>query len=523
MRSALRSVLFLVAALLATAQAREFNVLTYNVENLFDADQVAAFKDYEETGKPDSYSSKHLLNKLRGITSVLKTFNKGKGPEVVTFDEIEMDFTPESNVPNLDAFLEKYKGTTVEKMLTTQLTDEIRGLPAEALLLKHLADQGLTGYHVAIGADQPDLEVLKAAKGRSKTHLKAQKNALFSKFPITSVRSHPTANARDILEVEVSVDGYPFRIFVNHWKSGAGNRETEPDRRENAKTLRARLEEILTEDPSADILLAGDFNSLYNQSQAMPYIKPSGVNDILGSQGDEATTAKATNYSLYNLWYELPPEERKSDQFKGNWGTLMQQMITPGLYDKSGIQYVDNSFHVVTLPGINLRTPLNLPRRWSNVGEGSGTSDHFPIVSRFRTVETGDKEHRITLKNPGKDDGRAEPLSVGYETLKPTSPGIQALDAAIAKNPSAHEGNFFLVKGRVTVQKPLTLSAAGREFLLWSYDFNLRRQMQQLPEGTNMEFLGELSPHKGQWQLVVQHPSWLIKPKLEAPAEPKSE
>jgi len=510
MKITLLSVTLLAAGLLTGVHAREFDVVTYNVENLFDADRVAAFTDYDESNAKDSYTPGHLLNKLRGIASVLKTFNDGKGPDVIAFNEIEMDFTPDSNVPDMNAFLKKYKDTTVEKMLTTGLTDEIRGLPSEALLLKHLADQGITGYHMAIGADTPDLEAL-ATKGR-RARLKAQKNVLFSRFPINSVKSHSTENARDILEAELSVDGHPFRIFVNHWKSGASSNESEKSRRANAQTLRDRLNEIFAEDPSADILLVGDFNSQYNQSQAYPYMTPTGVNDILGSQGDEAATAHATNYSLYNLWYELPPNQRKSDQFKGEWGTLIQQMITPGLYDNNGIQYVDNSFHIVALDGINLRTPLKLPRRWSNAGEGSGTSDHLPTVSRFRTMEEGDKKGRIELKNPGKNDGSDKALSVGYETLKANR--LPAFDEKIAKNPVANEGEFFHVKGRISVQNPLTVKAGGAEFLLWSHDFDFRRELQKFPVGKEVEFIGELGMHKGKWQLVVQIPSWIIAPKM---------
>jgi endonuclease/exonuclease/phosphatase family metal-dependent hydrolase len=484
----------------------EFTVVTYNVENLFDADGKAAFEDYAETGAEHSYSPAHLLNKMRGIATVLKTFNNGQGPEIIAFNEIEMDFSPESGVADYAAFLEKYRNTTAEAMLTTGLNDAIRGLPSEALLLKHLADEGMTGYHVAVGADKPDLTALSA---EAKGHIKAQKNALFSKFPIVSVNSHSTPDARDILEAELSVDGQPFRVFVNHWKSGASSTESEQSRRANAETLRTRLNEIFEADPSADVLVAGDFNSLYNQSQVHPHMVPSGVNDILGSQGDEKATASATNFSLYNLWYELPPNERKSDHHRGNWGTLMQNMLVPGLYDQNGIQYVDNSFAVVVVDGVNARTALRLPRRWSNAGTGSGTSDHFPLAARFRVVKDADKATRQDLAAPGKDNGQAEPLSVGLETIDADK--VPALGADAAKNPAAHVGEFFRVKGKISVQKPLTVEAAGGKYLLWSQDFDFRREMQQFPEGSEVEFIGELGLHKGKWQFLVDRPAWMLK------------
>jgi endonuclease/exonuclease/phosphatase family metal-dependent hydrolase len=481
--------------------AREFTVVTYNVEHLFDVDGIAVYDDLIETDDENTYSPGHLLRKMQAIAETLKTFNDGAGPEVVAFNEFEIDFTPETTVTDYDAFLEKYRETTAEAMLTTGLSDEIRGLPAEALLLKHLEDEGLTGYRVAIGADAPE-----TAEG---VRRRAHKNALFSKFPVTEVRSHPTAEARDILETTLDVEGHPFRIFVNHWKSGASSTESEAARLENARTLRQRVEEILASDPAADILLAGDFNSQYNQSQAYPFMKETGVNDILGSGGDELATATATNYSLYNLWYELPPEERKSDHFRGNWGTLMQKMITPGLYDHHGVQYVDNSFAVVILDGINAHTPLRIPKRWSNTAGGSGASDHFPIAARFRVVEDADKERRQELVGPGRDDGAAEPLTVGFESLRPSS--VPEFTAAMAGDPGPHDGGIFLVRGRVSVVNPQTLDVHGHPFLLWSRDLELRKHMQRYPEGAQVELIGELGMHRGRWQFIVTHRNWLVQ------------
>lgn len=485
---------------------KEFTVVTYNVENLFDADGLAAFNDYVESDAAHTYSPRHVLNKLRGVSATLKTFNNGQGPEVIAFNEIEMDFSPDSKVADYPAFLGKYQDTTVEKMLTTGLNDEIRGLPAEALLLKHLADEGMTGYAVAIGEDKPDL---KALTGESTGRVKAQKNVLFSKFPIASQRSHPTEDARDILETELSVDGQPFYIFVNHWKSGASSTESEQTRRANARTLRERLDQLFAVDPAADILVAGDFNSQYDQSQAYPFMGETAVNDILGSQGDELATATATNYSLYNLWYELPLEERKSDHFRGNWGTLMQKMISPGLYDFRGVQYVDNSFEVVILDGHNAHTPLQIPKRWSNAAGGSGVSDHFPVAARLRVVPDDEADRRKELLNPGTEEETSEPLRVGFEDL--TAGQVPVFTAAMASQPGAYDGGIYLIRGKVTVENPLTVEVAGQPFRLWSRDLDLRKHMQTYPEGAEVEFLGELGMHRGNWQFLVHDPGWLIK------------
>ena len=507
MKSVLRAVVIGVV-LTSFAQAREITVLTYNVENLFDADKVAIFEDYAETGEQNAYSPEKMLQKMRSIATVLKSFN-GAGPEIICFNEIEMDFTPHTTVADYAAFLEKYKDTTAENMLTAGLNEEIRGLPSEALLLKHLADQGMTGYNVAIGADEPDFAAL-ASTDRG-VHKKGQKNVLFSRFPITNVRSHPTPDARDVLEVTLDVDGHPLIVFVNHWKSGASNLESEQSRRFNAKTVRDRLDAIFAENPSTDVVVTGDFNSQYNQSQVYPHMGKTGINDILGSQGDETATATATNLSLYNLWYELPPGKRGSDHHNGKWGTLMQSMITPGLYDQSGLQYVDDSFTVVALQGVNSVTELNLPKRWSNIGAGAGFSDHFPIAFRIRTVEGGDTTSRLAPENPGEPEAESEQRSVGFDRLK--ADRLPQFGSANAAKLEEDMGKLFRVKGEISSRRPLAIEVGSKEYGLWASDkeSDALRPLRKLDVGADVEIVGLLSSHKGKPQFLVEDRSWLLE------------
>ena len=55
----------------ADASGKDFLVMTYNVENLFDVDRVAKFDDYTEIpDDPNSYGPTQLLGKLRGIGKV---------------------------------------------------------------------------------------------------------------------------------------------------------------------------------------------------------------------------------------------------------------------------------------------------------------------------------------------------------------------------------------------------------------------------------------------------------------------
>ena len=340
-----------------------FTVVTYNVENLFDTDDFSMFDDY----KVDSgYTPRKLLTKLQGITSVLKSVNDGNAPEILLFQELEADFTPESTVEDYDAFLEMYSDITVADMLDAEWSDAYAGFPASAWLLKALADEGLAGYHVV------------TAEYRGTGSGSAHTNAIFSTFPIISHEAHPIVMARDIIEAELEVEGESLFVYVNHWKSGASNPDREPIRVENAKVLRSLIDARLEADPQADIIIAGDLNSHYNHSALFPEIV-TGVNDILGSAGSESFYET----DLYNLWFELAPEARYSEVWRGRIGTLMHMLISPGLYDESGISYIDGSFDKLVIPGINADA-IGRPVRWHSTGEtGGGVSDHFPVYARF--------------------------------------------------------------------------------------------------------------------------------------------
>ena len=480
--------------------AAEFTVVTYNVENLFDVDRVAKFDDYVEVpDDPNSYGPTKLLGKLQGIGKVLQAIEGGKGPDLLLLNELEIDFTPETKVDNYDEFLAKYSGTTTEKMLTTELTDELRGLPSEAWLIKYLEDIGLKGYRPAVGRDYPD------PAGRDNI---AQKNVVLSRFPILENKTHETPAARGVLEVKTDAHGQPLTVLVNHWKSQAGNPAAENQRLGNAETVRKRLDEILAADPQAEVIVAGDLNSHYNQGQRYPFMPKTAVQDVLGSQGDKAAMAKADGPVLYNLWYEVKPEIRYSDEFGGEWGTLMQMLVTRGLLNGQGVEYVDGSFGQVFVDGVNRQPPLGTPWRWTNYGPGFGTSDHFPVAAKFRV---GEAPGTRTLGNPPAGvETPKEPLKIAFDKLDRTklrnaSVLKEADSAAIAQA----IGEAFFVEGTLSKVRPLEVEVDGKPYLLHSFDKNLRDVLRLKEKGKNFKFIGELGLFKGKLQFVVHDPSWI--------------
>lgn len=474
-------------------------VVAYNVENLADADGKALFEDYQ----PEKYSKAHVLTKVQNIARVLSQFEGERGPDVIMFEEIEVDLTPSKTPPDYDAILRRYAGVKIEEMLGAKFDAEVADLPAEALLVKACADCGLTGYHV-IAAENIETA--------ASTHALAQKCVIFTRFPVKAVKSHPTLDARAILEVQVEVDGAPLYLFNNHWKSGAGDVETEKDRIENARTLRLRLDEILNVDPNADIIIGGDFNSQYNQKQRYPKMKVTGLNDILGSQGNELAVCGPSR-DLYNLWYELPAGERGSDTFRGEWGTLMQIIVSRGLYDYCGVQYVDNSFGVGKIPGLNADAK-GLPVRWSFAGPGgAGFSDHFPVYAKFITVPDNRTDRYLPLRDASVERGGTSPNSrIDYSKIdvEKVALSFEKLPAGANVRTADYKGKIFRVEGTVHHGKRLAVDFRGDVYDVWSFDAKLRDKLRAAHKaGAPIRFYGELSQYKERWQFVIHDESWV--------------
>jgi len=480
---------------------QEFMIMAYNVENLFDIDEQALFTDYQ----PSQYGPAQLLKKLQSLTRILKKYQDGKGPEIVMFQELENDLTPAPAPIDYEKLLMPFQQMSVEEMLTGEISPTVRDLPAEAFLVKSFQEAGLGPYHVAVAEYRDD------PTGRTVAHV----NATFSRFPIAEVRTHHSDGARGTLEVVHQIGSHRLHSFNSHWKSGASDKAAEQIRLKNAQVVRNRLNEILSQDPHADVVLAGDYNSHYNQSQRFSSWRKTAINDVLGSQGDELAIRKIDGPDLYNLWYELPPEDRKSDAYRGKWGTLMQIMITRGLYDHRGVQYVDNSKEVAAHSGINAQHGSGMPIRWSSFnGEGGGYSDHFPVFARFRVATQNDSKKFVELNQPSRPtetEAELTGISVDYsdvpQELVLTTEGLGS-DAKIQN--IDNRGRVILVRAIVSGEKPFVVKVFEDEYAVWSFDLDLRLKIyKRFPVGSEMFFLGELDFHNGKWQFVVHDLSWL--------------
>ena len=492
------SIGFLWVPCLRAEPPKDFTVMVYNVENLADVDRVAPYDDYVEA--PDdanSYGPSKLARKLKTIATVMKSVGNGLGPDVVILNELEVDHTPETALKDVPEFLKKYSGTTYEKMLSSELTDELRGLPAEIWLLKALEDEGLKGYTIIVGN----------VPGDAQKHQDAITIGLLTRFPIISNKTWETPSARGILEAKLQVGDSTFTVMGNHWKSGAGNPAMENTRLGNAKTVRDRLDQILQEDSKSDVIIGGDFNTQYNQGQRYSFMTKTAIQDVLGSQGDAAMFKGEGKPDLYNLWFDVAPDQRFSDEYNGEWGTLIQILVTRGLGDGKGVDYVPGSFHQVRLPGVNSREPLGLPWRWTNYGPGWGASDHFPVIATFR-VESGDSSSGKVL--PQSSLPQKEAVKVGFDKIDRS----KLRNASVLKNATPEElakamGEFFVVEGTLSKIRPLEIDVDGKPYSLHSFDKNLKDAIRAMAKGSQVKIVGQLGLFKGKLQFVIHDSSWI--------------
>ncbi len=330
--------LFLTAPLFLDAAT--FKVANYNVQNLFDLKKDGTeYPGYiPDTGC--GWNEKTFRRKITHLAQVLQDLNA----DIIALEEVESE----------NALL---------------------------ALRRRLAADGAAYPYSAITASK-------------QTSVRC---ALLSRFPIAETREIivPDSTARNILEVIVRVEGVPFTIFVNHWKSKSG---PESRRLVYARALKQRIDRLPDD---TDFILIGDFNEDYNEFQT--FAKDvrlndtggvTGINQILksvrgGHMVDELFLLRQpSNEYLYNLWLEVPQSRRWSYNFFGKKNSLDNILVSRGLYDSKGISYVDHSFHrfdpdYLFRDGAVFRWQRTRGGRGKHLGKGY--SDHLPIYACFST------------------------------------------------------------------------------------------------------------------------------------------
>lgn len=342
-----------------------FTVSSYNAENIWDEvdGNSVAYTDFADKSS-NWLKDKMFSRKGQVLVDVLR---KAGSPDIVGLQEIE-------SAGNKSHSLE--------------------------LIKKDLAT---LGYHYfALGKQDEAVAVT---------------TAVISKFPIVENRAllfSGDESSRDPQVVTVDVEGKLLTVYVNHWKSARGDAptETEEQRIAAAKLVREDLNKLLAANPATDAIVLGDFNSDYNSNIA--FNMKTGLIDVLKASGNLVEILSGKTDKLYNLWFDMPVDQRCTVNFQDRRRCLDNILLTDTLFDQNGIQYVPGSFRVfghgnsadeqmmTNANGAPFRWQTKLTKKGKEViftrHMGVGVSDHLPLIGEF-VVTTRNDLSKISVPN----------------------------------------------------------------------------------------------------------------------------
>ncbi|MCP3904350.1 MAG: hypothetical protein GY715_12035 [Planctomycetes bacterium] len=317
----------LLSALVASpASAEELYAAYWNVENLFDTtDDPKVEKDEEFTPQaPKRWTPERFQIKLGNLARVISDMNRGRGPDVLGLSEVE-------NRAVIEALIAKLAPLGREYAIVHKDSPSFRGIDCAIIYDRAKLELKTTAFH----------------------HVDA-------------------GQTRDIVEASFEITGERLHVFANHWPS---RRNPADARIAAARVLRARVDKILAEDETADILIMGDFNDHPTDVSITQHlrvsIKPAGVRNgaLLNTMGDIDRNPHQGTYV-----------------YKNQWEVIDQIIVSPGMLDKHGFRWKRGS----TRPIFNEyqafvhRDRRNIPRPSRSYSgdkfHKDGFSDHLPVA-----------------------------------------------------------------------------------------------------------------------------------------------
>lgn len=265
-------------SLLSDSLPNKYRFAFYNVENLFDIvdDPKTADEEFTPTGK-NKWTTDRYQTKLDHLTEVVVAMNY---PAILGVAEVE-------------------NKQVLEDWITTTTMSEHH--------------YGIVHY------DSPDFRGIDVGLLYQKKAFKVESSETIQiNFPKEIVEDYTT---RDVLIVKGTFQTLPVHIFVNHWPSRRGGLEkSEPKRMYVAQQVRKKVDEILKNDPNANIILMGDFNDEPENNSLQQ-----GLNASYKVQREIVTA------DLKNCMADLDIEGKGSYNYRGNWNMLDQIIITRNL------------------------------------------------------------------------------------------------------------------------------------------------------------------------------------------------
>ena len=377
MRAMLLLFVVLVAQNVQNVEAKTIEVMSYNVENLFDSEH--------DEGKSDwSFLPKNYPGKKEACK---KENSKYRREECLAADWTAVKVGWKVN--QIVDVVKKERNTTPDILALVEVENPIVvGMVAKAL--------GYANFEMTTSPDNRGVDVALLYKSA------ADVKKISHKEHIVAV-DYPT---RNILEVEFLIGNYPLTIFVNHWPSLAN-----PDswRIKAAEVLANRTIDIAKTNGNMNFIAVGDFNTI-PENNPHPFKTVIHKNDLYLDTAEtflaDKTISEEAKKKLSPGSYYYPA--------KNQWNMLDRIFFSKNLKDNKGLEILISSFEIylpdfaLTEKKVGFRSDkkrkeggyemddeedfriIKVPKRFNSSAKSQsdmGYSDHFTVRVKLNIPE----------------------------------------------------------------------------------------------------------------------------------------
>ena len=309
---------------------KEYTVLSYNVENLFDTVDDPKVPDEEFLPESEKkWTNERYQKKLDDLAKVISEVNALETPEIVGLIEVENRSVLEDLI-RTGAFKDQPYAIIHEE------SPDYRGIDVALIYRK---DAFTEIMHEILPVVFPDDTAFKT---------------------------------RDILYVSGKVRNKTVHVFVNHWPSRiGGDQKTEPKRVLAASVLKHKVDQLLALDPKAHIIIMGDMND-------EPVNKS--LQQTLGAQSPDS------GEKLVNLMFPDDVAGLGTYFYSGNWNMLDNLVVSGEMITGKNVRIQNQKGDIYSSPWMIFtnKNGAQTPNR-TYVGPKyvGGVSDHFPVYFKM--------------------------------------------------------------------------------------------------------------------------------------------
>lgn len=329
----------LINSCFAQINHKNYNILFYNLENLFDTKDNPVTDDDEYTpGGAKHWTFNRLNKKLSNLSKVILNASGWIPPDLIAVCEVENRYVLEKLIK--DTPLVKYPYKIIHKE-----SPDPRGIDV-ALLYN---DQTFFPLE-------------------------------YDYIPLTNEKGN-IINSREILYVNGIIDNNDtLHIFINHWPSRyRGILETTHARKRAAIKLRHLIMQAQKKYTNPKIVITGDFNDQPSDESLMIHLNA------------EYPAEQPSKTALYNLSFEWMKDEVQTLKHQSQWNVFDQFIVSGSLLTQNKSLYTSPDYaQILNLPFLTETDyrygNIKLNRTYNGYKYHGGFSDHLPVLLKLKTA-----------------------------------------------------------------------------------------------------------------------------------------